>query len=386
MTNTNLQRAFEQSYDNSPDFTYFAPGRVNLIGEHIDYNGGLVFPCALTVGTSLAIKLREDNKIRLKSLNFDETFELTTDSLCKTEKWFDYPIGVLKFLQDKGIEIPGMDMLFHGTIPNGAGLSSSASIEVVTAYALNEITKSNLSTVDLVKLSQEVENQFIGVNCGIMDQFAVGMGKNEHAIALNCDTLEYDYVPLELHDYTLLIGNTKVQRKLADSKYNERLSECGQALEIVNKTFNVVNLCELSEKELEAVKENFSNETIYRRALHVVTEQERVVNAIHLLKGNDLQGFGALMNASHDSLRDNYEVTGEALDTMVAEGRKISGVLGTRMTGAGFGGCTVTLLHKDSVDEFIQAVGNAYEKKLQIKPEFYIVGVGNGVMEIKNNN
>ncbi len=379
-----LRQEFQENYESVPDFIFFAPGRVNLIGEHIDYNGGLVFPCALTVGTYLAIKLREDTTIRMRSLNFNNELETPLTELNKTNEWFDYPIGVLKALEKEGIEASGMDMLYYGTIPNGSGLSSSASIEVVTAYALNAIAQKGINTVDLVKLSQKVENEFIGVNCGIMDQFAVGMGKENHAIALNCDTLEYDYVPLATDEYILLIGNTKVQRKLADSKYNERLGECREALRIAQKTFKVNHLCELSLEQLESVAADFENKMVYRRARHVVTEQERVVKAIKLLKANDLAGFGKLMNASHDSLRDDYEVTGEALDTMVAEGRKIEGVLGSRMTGAGFGGCTVTLLHKDSVQEFIDKVGKHYKEKLQTQPEFYAVGVGNGVMEIKN--
>ncbi len=379
---TSLRQEFQARYGSLPDFVFFAPGRVNLIGEHIDYNGGLVFPCALTVGTYLAIKLREDQKICLQSLNFDDKLETSLADLQKTGEWFDYPIGVFKEMEQKGYEFSGMDLLYYGTIPNGAGLSSSASIEVVTAYALNAITQKGIDTVELVKLSQKVENEFIGVSCGIMDQFAVGMGKENHAIALDCNTLEYKYVPLATNEYTLLIGNTKVQRKLADSKYNERLGECQTALKIVQKTFAVNHLCELSLEQLESVAGDFNNETVYKRAKHVVTEQERVVKAIELLKANDLAGFGKLMNASHDSLRDDYEVTGEALDTMVAEGRKIQGVLGLRMTGAGFGGCTVTLLHKDSVPQFINEVGKHYEEKLHIQPEFYAVGVGNGVMEI----
>ncbi len=312
----------------------------------------------------------------------EDKTEMRLSELAKTKKWFDYPIGVLKSLQNKGATLSGMELLYYGTIPNGSGLSSSASIEVVTAYALNEIAGLGLSKVELVKLSQEVENEFIGVSCGIMDQFAVGMGKENLAIALNCDTLDYQYVPLEMQDYTLLVGNTKVQRKLADSKYNERLNECREALKIVQNKFSVQHLCELSLEQLEMLKPDFSNETIYRRAKHVVTEQERVTAAIEKLKEGDLEEFGHLMNASHDSLREDYEVTGEALDTMVAEGRKIKGVLGSRMTGAGFGGCTVTLLHKDSVNMFIEKVGVAYEKQLQIQPEFYVVGVGAGVRRL----
>ncbi len=217
-----LKEEFGKRYGSNPDFVFFAPGRVNLIGEHIDYNGGLVFPCALTVGTYLAIKLRVDDKICLQSLNMEDKTEIRLSELAKTKKWFDYPIGVLKSLQNKGATLSGMELLYYGTIPNGSGLSSSASIEVVTAYALNEIAGLGLHKVELVKLSQKVENEFIGVSCGIMDQFAVGMGKENLAIALNCDTLDYQYVPLEMQDYTLLVGNTKVQRKLADSKYNER--------------------------------------------------------------------------------------------------------------------------------------------------------------------
>lgn len=379
-----LKEEFSQRYGNRPDAIYFAPGRVNLIGEHIDYNGGLVFPCALTIGTYLAISPREDNIVRLQSLNFNDKFEKPIHELQATGKWFDYPIGVLKALQKTGGVFSGMDILFFGTIPNGAGLSSSASIEVVTAYALNDIAQLKLDTVALAILAKQVENEFIGVNCGIMDQFAVGMGKENHAIALNCDTLAYDYVPLILKDYALLISNTKAQRKLSDSKYNERLSECREALQIATKTYAINNLCELNLKQLEAIQPDFSNATIYKRAKHVISEQTRVEEAIELLKANKLKEFGALMNASHDSLKDDYEVTGDALDTMVEEGRKVEGVIGTRMTGAGFGGCTVTLLNKNSIDTYIENVSKAYESKIQLKPEFYTVGVGNGVMKINN--
>lgn len=376
-----LRNAFQQRYAQQPEQLFFAPGRVNLIGEHIDYNGGWVFPCALTVGTLMAVRKRTDNLICLQSLNFKEKACTPLHKLEKTEQWLDYPIGILKAMQQQGAKPEGMDILYYGTIPNGAGLSSSASIEVVTAYALNSLLNLRWNTIDLVRLSQEVENKFIGVNCGIMDQFAVGMGKEQHAIALNCNTLEYEHIPLKLTDHTLLIANTKVQRKLSESKYNERLSECKQALTIATKTYDVANLCELSLGKLEAIQKHFPTETLYKRAKHVVTEQERVTKAIRLLKTNDFQGFGALMNASHDSLRDDYEVTGKALDTMVAEARKIQGVAGTRMTGAGFGGCTVTLLSKERVAEFISNVGKAYEQKLNIKPEFYNVGIGNGVIK-----
>lgn len=382
-----LKNDFKKIYGDSPQQArlFFSPGRVNLIGEHTDYNGGWVFPCALSFGTYLLVRKRADNIIKFATSNFDykASVELNKISEKHGKEWVNYPLGVMNQLADKGFKLGGMELYFSGNIPNGAGLSSSASIEVVTAYALNEILGLGLDRIELVKLSQKAENVFCGVNCGIMDQFAVGMGKADHAIALECDTLKYELVPLKLGDYRLVIANTNKRRGLADSKYNERRSECDKAVEYLSKVRPVKLLGELSYEEFATLQDNIPNETIRRRAHHVVSEIQRVKSAIASLKAGALSEFGELMNASHDSLRDDYEVTGIELDTLVDEARKIKGVIGSRMTGAGFGGCTVTLIHKDSIDNFYKNVAENFQKKTGLKPDFYTAEVGDGVKEIK---
>jgi len=364
---------------------FFSPGRVNLIGEHTDYNGGWVFPCALSFGTYLAIRRRTDNTIKFVTSNFDYKASVDLGKIKEKhdKEWINYPLGVINQLFNRGLKLGGMELYFSGNIPNGAGLSSSASIEVVTAFALNDIFDFGLDRIDLVKLSQKAENEFCGVNCGIMDQFAVGMGKADHAIALECDTLKYELVPVKLGDYRLVIANTNKRRGLADSKYNERRSECDKAVEDINKFRPIKLLGELDYEEFASLQDHIPNETVRRRAHHVVSEIQRVKNAVASLKDGALFEFGELMNASHDSLRDDYEVTGIELDTLVEEARKIKGVIGSRMTGAGFGGCTVNLIHKDSIDKFHKQVAENYTKKTGLKPDFYTVEVGDGVKEIK---
>lgn len=364
---------------------FFCPGRVNLIGEHTDYNGGMVFPCALSFGTWLVVRPSAAAAIRFASTNFDFKATVALDKV--SEKlaggaWVNYPLGVINQLLAQGLVLSGMDLLYSGEIPNGAGLSSSASIEVLTAYALNEIYGLGINRIELVKASQRAENQFVGVNCGIMDQFAVGLGKKDAAIRLNCGNLDYELVPVVLGDYRIMIANTNKRRGLADSKYNERRSECDTAVAELSKAGKIDLLCELSVAEFEARQQLIASEVIRRRARHAVSENERVKTAVQALKAGKLEEFGQLMNASHDSLRDDYEVTGIELDTLVAEARKVPGVIGSRMTGAGFGGCTVSLVHKDAVENFKKQVAANYTAITGLVPDFYVAEIGDGAKEI----
>lgn len=359
---------------------YFAPGRVNLIGEHIDYNGGVVFPCALDLGTYAALRLRNDKTIGFASLNFDKRVNISLDNILfhKDDDWTNYPKGVIsEFLRNKEIS-RGFDILFYGNIPNGSGLSSSASIEVLTAFILNDLFDFKISGKDMALISQKAENNFVGVNCGIMDQFAVAMGKRDNGILLNCNTLEYNYVPLHLTGVKIVISNTKKRRGLADSKYNQRRRECDSALASLRKKLDIDYLCDLDSITFEANKYLIDDPVVLKRATHVVYENIRTKESASALENNDLLLFGNLMIQSHDSLRDLYEVTGVELDTMVDEALKIHGTLGSRMTGAGFGGCTVSLVKDNAVDDFIRDVGFNYEKRTGIKPEFYIANPGGG--------
>lgn len=367
-----------------------APGRVNLIGEHIDYNGGYVLPAALEFGTTLAIRERNDGKVTFASTNLPFTAEIALDDLGKTKtgEWVDYPVGVIVELGKKGVTLTsGYDLLFHGEIPNGAGLSSSASIEVVTAFALLSVEGQPADKVEIAVLSQKAENQYVGVNSGIMDQFAVSNGARDHAILLMCDTLEYKLVPFKTGAYKLVIGNTNKRRGLVDSKYNERREQCDAALRIVQaKEPEIKYLAQLTPERFEALQSEFKDEVLLKRATHVVEENARVLKSVDALSANDLKAFGQLMNASHDSLRDLYEVSCLELDVMVEEARKIEGTLGARMTGAGFGGCTVSLVHEDAVDKFVTEVGSAYKERTGLEGDFYVCGVGNGVHEVKGEN
>lgn len=389
MKKQEMEQLFISKYGEStePIRVFNAPGRVNLIGEHIDYNGGYVFPAALEFGTTLAIRKRSDGKVAFASSNLPYRAELALEELgtSKTGEWIDYPIGVYVELKKLGITLTsGYDLLFHGEIPNGSGLSSSASIEVVTALALVSMEGKELDKVEIARLSQRAENQYVGVNSGIMDQFAVANGAKDHAILLMCDTLEYKLVPFRTGAYKLVIGNTKKRRGLVDSKYNERRSECDAALEILQKReLGLQFLAHLKPEQLEQWRGDFTNEVLYKRAKHVVEENARVLKSVDALSANDLKAFGELMNASHDSLRDLYEVSCLELDVMVEEARKIEGTLGARMTGAGFGGCTVSLVHEDSVEKFVSEVGRAYQERTGLEGEFYVCGVGDGVHEMK---
>jgi galactokinase len=364
-----------------PPTLYFAPGRVNLIGEHTDYNGGFVFPCALQFGTYLYIRKNNDGMIRLASQNQPES--RTIPYLGKIEKqevrWFNYPLGVMDQFVQRGIELNGMDLLYYGDIPNSAGLSSSASIEMVTAFAINELMNAGLSLMDLTWLSKKAENEFIGLNCGIMDMFAIGMGEINHAVFLNCHTLEYKLIPLQIKGNKLVIVNSNKSRGLADSKYNERVAECQMAMVYLSQLFDISRLSEVGYPQFFKAQDSIPDEVVRRRARHVISENQRVLNAVNCLMKGDLPQFGALMNASHDSLKDNYDVTGFELDTLVEAARKIPGVLGARMTGAGFGGCTVNLVNEASVEQFIRQVGEEYHSITGLTADFYIAEVSGGV-------
>ena len=382
-----LNKFAEVFGDASDTKVYFAPGRVNLIGEHTDYNGGHVFPCALTIGTYGVARKREDKVLRFYSMNFEElgVLESTVENL-KPEKeadWTNYPKGVMWAFQEKGYDVNcGMDLLLFGNIPNGSGLSSSASVEVLTGYILRDFYGFDVSNQDLALIGQFSENKFNGVNCGIMDQFAIAMGKKDHAIFLDTADLSYEYAPVKLEDAKIVIGCTNKKRGLGDSKYNERRSECETALAELQKVVNIKSLGELTKEQFEANQSAIGDEVRVRRAKHAVTENQRTVEAVKALNQNDIARFGELMNASHESLSKDYEVTGIELDTMVEAAWKQDGVIGARMTGAGFGGCTVSLVKTDKVDDFIREVGKAYEEKIGYAADFYVVDIGDGPMTL----
>lgn len=380
-----LMEQFQKLYGAGGDIrAYFAPGRVNLIGEHTDYNGGHVFPCALTIGTYLIARKREDRKLNFYSENFAKlgVKESSLDDLtCKNEDaWTNYPKGVIWAFNKKGYPVEcGFDMLLYGNIPNGSGLSSSASVEVVTGVMLRDMLGyEDLTMVDLALYGQYSENNYNGVNCGIMDQFAIAMGKAEHAIFLDTSDLSYEYAPVKLEDARIVIACSNKKRGLGDSKYNERRSECETALAELQKVKDIKNLGELTEAEFEEIKDAIGSEVRRRRAKHAVYENQRTIHAVEALKQNDIERFGKLMNESHISLRDDYEVTGIELDTLVEEAWKCDGVIGSRMTGAGFGGCTVSLVKTDCIDSFIEKVGAAYKEKIGYSADFYVVDIGSG--------
>ncbi|SFS62152.1 galactokinase [Paenibacillus sp. 453mf] len=384
-----LKQQFTEKYgDNSAEIRVFnAPGRVNLIGEHIDYNGGYVLPAALEFGTTLIIRERQDDEIHFYSTNltYEAVIKVGDIGKDKSGEWIDYPVGVMVEIIKAGTNITkGYDLMFHGEIPNGAGLSSSASIEVVTAYALLTLEEGKVDTVEISLLSQRAENQYVGVNSGIMDQFAVANGAEDQAILLMCDTLEYKHVPFRTGDYKLIIGNTNKRRGLVDSAYNERRQQCDQSLAILKEQLPSLSyLAELTPAQYSELESTLGDDILKKRTKHVVEENARVLASVDALSSGDLTAFGELMNASHDSLRDLYEVSCEELDVMVEEARKIPGTLGSRMTGAGFGGCTVSLVHENDVDRFVQEVGAAYKERTGLTGEFYVCGVGDGVKELK---
>ena len=382
-----LYNKFKNLFGYEAESKFFAPGRVNLIGEHTDYNGGHVFPCAIHKGTYALVKKRDDKKFRMYSENFENLgiIEFLLDNLVneKKHKWVNYPKGVVKMFIEAGYKIDsGFDVLFYGNIPNGSGLSSSASIEIVTSIILKDLYNLDIDMVEMVKLSQKAENQFIGVNSGIMDQFAVGMGKKDNAILLDCNTLKYSYAPVILKDEVLVIGNTNKKRGLADSKYNERRAECEEALKDLQKELDIQSLGELSIEEFNKSEKLIKNEINRKRAKHAVYENQRTIKAQKELMEGNLKEFGRLMNESHVSLRDNYEVTGIELDTMVEITWNQEGVIGSRMTGAGFGGCTISIVKKDAVDKFIENVGKEYKEKVGLDADFYVVNISDGAKKL----
>lgn len=367
---------------------YFSPGRVNLIGEHTDYNGGHVFPCALTIGTYGAARKREDRKIRFYSENFSKmgVFETSLDDLVYHEEanWTNYPKGVVWAFKEKGYETPtGFDMVMYGNIPNGSGLSSSASVELLMGVILVDLYGfEGLSMIDLALLGQYAENRFNGMNCGIMDQFAIAMGKENQAIFLDTGDLSYEYAPIEMKGAKIVIAASNKKRKLTDSKYNERRAECEEALADIQKQMDIKALGELTEEQFEQVQDAIQNPVCRKRAKHAVYENQRTIKAVAALKAGDLETFGKLMNASHVSLRDDYEVTGKELDTLVEAAWKQEGVIGSRMTGAGFGGCTVSIVKEEAIDGFIKNVGEIYEKEIGYAADFYVVEIGDGSRRI----
>ncbi len=367
---------------------FFSPGRVNLIGEHTDYNGGHVFPCALTIGTYGVVRKRADRKLRLYSMNFSGTgiWETSLDELtpCPEDRWTNYPKGVLWALQEKGYEVPfGFDLLVYGNIPNGSGLSSSASLEVLIGTIAKKFYGLDMLTMEeIAKIGQYSENHYNGVNCGIMDQFAVAMGKKNHAIYLDTATLEYEYAPLELGDARIVIACSNKKRGLADSAYNTRRSECETALQELQQVVKVDTLGDLSEEEFEQYKDAIKDPVRVRRARHAVYENQRTRKAAEALKKGDLAEFGRLMNESHVSLRDDYEVTGIELDTLAETAWEQPGVIGSRMTGAGFGGCTVSIVKNDAIDAFIENVGRKYESVIGYAADFYVVEAGDGARRL----
>ncbi len=383
MKDTILKKFGEVFGDTKGAKAFFAPGRVNLIGEHTDYNGGHVFPCALTIGTYGVARVRKDRKIRFFSMNFAHlgVIESSLDEL-KAEKeagWTNYPKGVMWAFEKKGFQIPfGIDLLLNGNIPNGSGLSSSASVEVLTGYILKDFFGFEVSNQDLALIGQYAENNFNGVNCGIMDQFAIAMGKKDHAIFLDTADLSYTYAPIKLEGAKLVIACSNKKRGLGDSKYNERRSECETALAELQKEVDIKGLGDLTEEEFEQHKDAIKDSGRVKRARHAVYENQRTVKAVNALKADNIQLFGRLMNESHVSLRDDYEVTGIELDTLVEEAWKVEGVIGSRMTGAGFGGCTVSLVKDEAIDTFKEQVGKAYLAKIGYKADFYVVEIGDG--------
>ncbi|MCE1199579.1 MAG: galactokinase [Marinilabiliales bacterium] len=381
MTTEQLKEKFIEKYGPGEVNGYFSPGRVNLIGEHTDYNGGFVFPCALSFGIYCLVRKTARKTVRFASLNlpFEAEVKVTELNQRVGKEWVNYPIGVFAQFMKKGITFEeGADLLFWGDVPTGAGLSSSAAMEVVTGVMINDQYNIGVDKVEIALMGQKAEHEFALVNCGIMDQFVSANGKKDHAVFLNCDTLKYELVPVVLKGVKIVISNTNSPHKLDSGKYNERVAECKAAVAAIQPYKQIAALGELSWEEFLSVEDKIENETVRRRARHVVSEIKRTEDAVKELRANNLEKFGQLMNGSHDSLRDDYEVTGFELDTMVEEGRKIAGVIGTRMTGGGFGGCTVSLVRDEAVDTFVEQVGRNYEQKTGLKPVFYVAEIGDG--------
>ena len=388
MTIDQLKSAYEAAYQKPATDIFFAPGRVNLIGEHTDYNGGFVFPCALSFGTYILLSKNDEQKINFRSLNMEAVYSLELTQLSEplpNKAWANYPLGVFAQFIKRGVAITqGYDILFWGNVPAGAGLSSSAAMEVVTAYALNDLLGTNYGLADLAKIGRAAEHEFAGVMCGIMDQFASAHGKVDHAIYLNCDTLEYDLVPVKLDGIKVVVTNTHSPHKLDSGSFNDRVRQCQLAVEQINSVRPIQYLAELSQVDFDLVKDAITDETAHRRARHVVGEVQRTKDAVEALKNGDIVKFGQLMNQSHVSLRDDYEVTGPQLDALAEAAWKIDGVLGSRMTGGGFGGCTVSLVREEAIPTFIEKVGAEYTEKTGLTADFYIAEIGEGAHRVND--
>ncbi len=379
-----LLKKFEELFGDTEGVkVYFAPGRVNLIGEHTDYNGGHVFPCALTIGTFGAARKRSDNKLHFYSMNFDRlgVLESSIEGLKpeKAAEWTNYPKGVMWAFEKRGFKMPcGLDLVISGNIPNGSGLSSSASLEVLTGFILRDLFGFDVTNTDIALIGQYSENNFNGMNCGIMDQFASAMGKKDNAIFLNTADLSYEYAPLVLEGAKIVVTNSKVKHSLVNSAYNDRRNESETALAELQTVVDIKSLGDLSEEEFEKYKSAIKDEVRVRRAKHAVYENQRTIKAVEALRNNDVALFGKLMNASHVSLRDDYEVSCREIDVLVDEAWKIPGVIGSRITGGGFGGCTVSIVKDEAIDTFKEQLGKAYQEKVGKKAEFYIVEIGDG--------
>lgn len=385
MTKEQLLQKFEEIYGGAGEARcFFAPGRVNLIGEHTDYNGGHVFPCALTIGTFGAIRKREDQKMRFYSMNFEKDGVIESDLSALAPggkgKWSDYPEGIVWTFEKRGYHVPcGFDFLIYGNIPSGSGLSSSASLEVLTGLMLKEVYGfGQVSMVEIAQIGQYSENNYNGMNCGIMDQFASAMGKKDHAIFLDTADLRYEYAPVKLDSAKIVITNSKVKHSLVDSAYNERRQQCETALKDLQKVASLKTLGDFSKEEFEQYASAIADPVCRQRAKHAVYENQRAIDAVQALKAGNVEEFGRLMNASHVSLRDDYEVSCEEIDILVELAWKIPGVLGSRITGGGFGGCTVSIVENHAVGTFQDQIGESYEKQVGHKAEFYVVDIGDG--------
>lgn len=385
---TSMTKQFEKLYQTKPSLAAFAPGRINLIGEHTDYNGGYVFPAAIELGTYGLATKRDDRTIQFYSMNFEDigviSFSLDDLAYNAHDKWANYPKGMIKYLIEAGYTIDsGFDVLIEGNIPNGASLSSSASLEMLTGWLMKQLFDLDVERLELIQLGRKVENKFIGVNSGIMDQFIVGMGRKDQAILLDTATLEYHYVPTEFGEYTISIMNTNKRRELAESKYNERLEECQTALSLLQQELDIEALGDLDLKTFEAHQNLIEDDVLLRRARHAVSENARVKQAYDALNQGDFKQFGQLLNASHASLKDDYEVTGIELDTLAEAAQQVEGVLGARMTGAGFAGCAIALVHQSKVQALEEAVTKTYQEKIGYAPSFYHVAIGDGVKTLE---
>ena len=386
MTIEQLKSAYEAAYQKPATDIFFSPGRVNLIGEHTDYNGGFVFPCALSFGTYLLLATNTEKKINFRSLNVEAVYSLELTQLTSplpNKSWANYPLGVLAQFIKRGVAIEqGYDILFWGNVPAGAGLSSSAAMEVVTAYAFNELLGTGYDRTELAKIGQKAEHEFAGVMCGIMDQFASAQGKQDHAIYLNCDTLAFDLVPVKLEGIKVVVSNTHSPHHLDSGAYNDRVRQCQLAVQQISAVRPIKNLAELSQADFEQVEHAITDEVAHRRARHVVGEVQRTKDAVEALQQGNIELFGKLMTQSHISLRDDYEVTGLQLDSLAEAAWKVEGVLGSRMTGGGFGGCTVSLVRDEAIPTFIEQVGAEYTEKTGLKADFYIAEIGDGAHRV----